>query len=132
MAASTDDGSSSWWKAALLAVGAAIAAVVAWGWLSPEPPPVTQADEDEVVEDDSSRRAGPEDRTPPAWVKPTILWTIGIVVALAAAFALLGILKHVVMWIVLALFFSFALEPAVNACRPADGGAGGRRDCSCS
>ena len=114
MAASTDDGSSSWWKAALVAVGAAITAVVAWGWLSPEPA-ATQADEDEIVEDElEPPESEPEDRTPPAWVKPTILWTIGIVVALAAALALLGILRHVVMWIVLALFFSFALEPAVN------------------
>jgi predicted PurR-regulated permease PerM len=115
LAASTDDGSSGWLKAALLAVGAAVAAVVAWGWLSPEPPPATEADEAEPLEDDlAPLEPEPEDRSPPAWVKPTILWTIGVVVALAAAFALLGILKHVVMWIVLALFFSFALEPAVN------------------
>lgn len=114
MAASADDGSSSWWKAALVAVGAAIAAVVAWGWLSPEQP-TTEADESEPLEDDlEPLEPEPEDRTPPAWVRPTILWTIGIVVGLAAVFALLGILKHVVMWIVLALFFSFALEPAVN------------------
>jgi predicted PurR-regulated permease PerM len=116
LAASTDEGSSSWWKGALLAVGAAIAAVVAWGWLSPEPRAAIEADEDAIVEDELEplEPESEEDRTPPAWVKPTILWTIGIVVALAAAFALLGILQHVVMWIVLALFFSFALEPAVN------------------
>ena len=115
VAASTNDGGSSWWKAALLAAGAAIAAVVAWGWLSPEPP-ATDVVQDELAEDDLEPplEPEPEDRTPPAWVKPTILWTIGIVVALAAAFFLLDILKHVVMWIVLALFFSFALEPAVN------------------
>jgi predicted PurR-regulated permease PerM len=114
VAASTDDGGSSWWKAALLAVGAGIAAVVAWGWLSPEPPPTTEAEDELVGEELEPLEPEPDDRTPPAWVKPTILWTIGIVVALVVAFALLGILKHVVMWIVLALFFSFALEPAVN------------------
>jgi predicted PurR-regulated permease PerM len=115
VAASTEDGGSSWWKAALLAVGAAIAAVFAWGWLSPEPRPATEPDEAELVEDELvPLEPEPEDRTPPAWVKPTILWAIGIVVALVVAFQLLGILKHVVMWILLALFFSFALEPAVN------------------
>jgi predicted PurR-regulated permease PerM len=114
VAASTDDGGSSWWKAALLAAGATIAAVVAWGWLSPEPPPTTEAKDELVAEELEPLEPEPEDRTPPAWVKPTILWTIGIVVALIVAFALLGILKHVVMWILLALFFSFALEPAVN------------------
>lgn len=113
-ASTTDDGGSSWWKAALLAVGAAIAAVVAWGWLSPHPPAATEA-EDELAEDAlEPLEPEAEDRTPPAWVRPTILWTIGIVVALIAAFFVLGILKHVVMWILLALFFSFALEPAVN------------------
>ncbi|HJS26490.1 MAG TPA: AI-2E family transporter, partial [Actinomycetota bacterium] len=115
MAASTDDGNSGWLKAALLAIGAAIAAVVAWGWLSPKPPPRTGADEAEPLEDDlEPLEPALADRTPPAWVKPTILWTIGIVVALAAAFALIGILHNVVMWIFLALFFSFALEPGVN------------------
>jgi predicted PurR-regulated permease PerM len=115
LSASTDDGGSSWWKAALLAVGAGIAAVVAWGWLSPEPRTAVEADRDELVQDElEPLEPEPEDRAPPAWVKPTILWAIGIVVALLAAFALLGILKHVVMWILLALFFSFALEPAVN------------------
>jgi predicted PurR-regulated permease PerM len=114
VAVSTDDGGSSWWKAAVLAVGAAIAAVVAWGWLSPEPRTATEA-KDELVEDElESVEPEPEDRTPPAWVKPTFLWAIAVVVAVAAGFALLGILHQVVMWIVLALFFSFALEPAVN------------------
>jgi predicted PurR-regulated permease PerM len=114
VAASTDDGGSSWWKAALLAAGAAIAAVIAWGWLSPEPPPTTDARDELVADELEPLEPERENRTPPAWVKPTILWTIGIVVALIVAFALLGILKHVVMWILLALFFSFALEPAVN------------------
>ena len=115
MAASTDDGSSSWWKAALLAVGAAVAAVVAWGWLSPEPRRPTEEAEAEPVEDDLvPLEPEPEDRTPPAWVRPTILWAIGVIVAVGLAFALLGVLDQVVMWILLALFFSFALEPAVN------------------
>jgi len=54
------------------------------------------------------------DSQPPPWVKPTIVWTIALVVGVAAALTLLGILQQVVLWILLALFFSFALEPAVN------------------
>ena len=96
-------------------LGAAAAAVVAWGWLSPEP----EEEEGEI------RGAGAEaegmlelvaapDSQPPPWVKPTIVWTIALVVGVAAALTLLGILQQVVLWILLALFFSFALEPAVN------------------
>jgi predicted PurR-regulated permease PerM len=112
--AAPDDDGSTWWKAALLAVGAAIAAVVAWGWLSPAPTTETETGEESVDADLLEVGSELEDRTAPAWVKPTILWTIGIVIGVVAALFLLGILKHVVMWIVLALFFSFALEPAVN------------------
>ena len=58
--------------------------------------------------------AAAPDSQPPPWVKPTIVWTIALVVGVAAALTLLGILQQVVLWILLALFFSFALEPAVN------------------
>ena len=115
MSGSTDEKSSGWWKPILVALGAAAAAVVAWGWLSPEP----EEEEGEI------RGAGAEaegmlelvaapDSQPPPWVKPTIVWTIALVVGVAAALTLLGILQQVVLWILLALFFSFALEPAVN------------------
>ena len=115
MSGSTDEKSSGWWKPILVALGAAAAAVVAWGWLSPEP----EEEEGEI------RGAGAEaegmlelvaapDSQPPPWVKPTIVWTIALVVGVATALTLLGILQQVVLWILLALFFSFALEPAVN------------------
>ena len=117
MSGSTDEKSSGWWKPILVALGAAAAAVVAWGWLSPEP----EEEEGELerqgvgaeVEGMLELAAAP-DSQPPPWVKPTIVWTIALVVGVAAALTLLGILQQVVLWILLALFFSFALEPAVN------------------
>jgi predicted PurR-regulated permease PerM len=51
---------------------------------------------------------------PPAWVRPTILWTLGVVVAIVLGAGLLGALHEVITYLVLALFFSFAMEPAVN------------------
>jgi len=117
LSGSTDEKSSGWWKPILVALGAAAAAVVAWGWLSPEP----EEEEGELerqgvgaeVEGMLELAAAP-DSQPPPWVKPTIVWTIALVVGVAAALTLLGILQQVVLWILLALFFSFALEPAVN------------------
>ena len=55
-----------------------------------------------------------DDRRPPAWVRPTILWTLGVLFAIAVAIGLLGALHEVITYLVLALFFSFAMEPAVN------------------
>ena len=106
--------SSGWWKALLLALGAAVAAVIAWGAVSPEP----HVEEPEAPEEESRRSVAvparaPEERAP-AWVRPTIVWTIAVVVAVGAGLYLLGVLQQVVLYILLALFFSFALEPAVN------------------
>jgi len=101
----------------LLAIGALLGASVVWGWLQP-------------AEDEEDRRAeidvgadlvaavpaeGSSDPSrPPPWVRPTIVWTVGLVVAVAAGIVLLGSLRYVVTYVLLALFFSFAMEPAVN------------------
>ena len=104
-----------WWKPVLVALGAAAAAAVAWGWLSPEPqaPPREPVDggDAEVVQAVPVSRA---ERQPPAWVKPTVVWTIAVIVAVAVGLFLLGALAQVVTYLLLALFFSFALEPAAN------------------
>jgi predicted PurR-regulated permease PerM len=105
---------SGWWKPVLIAFGAAAAAAVAWGWLSPEPEAEPGAESGEEPTELAPGAEATADRRPPAWVKPTILWTIALVVAVVVAFVLLGVLQQVVLWLLLALFFSFALEPAVN------------------
>jgi predicted PurR-regulated permease PerM len=108
---------SGWWKPVLVAVGAAVAGVIAWGWARPvpEPPPegprATAAEEELVVVPAPAARS---DRQPPPWVKPTVVWTIALIVAVGVTLAVLGLLSRVVTYLVLALFFSFALEPAVN------------------
>jgi predicted PurR-regulated permease PerM len=47
-------------------------------------------------------------------VRPTILWAVGVVVAVGIGLYLLGVLQQIVLYVLLALFFSFALEPAAN------------------
>jgi predicted PurR-regulated permease PerM len=123
------DDEVSWWKALLMALAALAGAVVAWGWLSPSPRPAPAPVSETVISGEppdaamSGSIAGApsasseeiaEDRRPPAWVRPTILWTLGIVVAIAFALGLLAVLRGVITYLLLALFFSFALEPAVN------------------
>ena len=123
----SDDG--SWWKALLTALAALVGAVVAWGWLRPRPAGVTvPVGEPAISPEPTGTEASVslaeippesgevivEDRRPPAWVRPTILWTLGIVVAIGFGLGLLTILRGVITYLVLALFFSFALEPAVN------------------
>jgi len=112
---------SAWWKRALIAIGgilaAATAAAIAWGWASPAPEVSEEAAEVEREDHELVVASTPvvrAERQPPPWVKPTVLWTIAIIVAVGVALALLGMLAQVVTWIMLALFFSFALEPAVN------------------
>ncbi len=128
-----EDGGSGWWKPIAVALAALAGAVVVWGWLKPprdEAPDTDEVDADEgsvvlrptadlpagsvavLVEGDlEPARAA---KTPPPWVRPTIVWTIAVVVAVGVGLLLLGVLQTVVFYIVLALFFSFALEPAVN------------------
>jgi predicted PurR-regulated permease PerM len=102
---------------ALGAVAAAVAAAaVAWGWASPVPEPPAGAASEEHPEEGvvvAMPVVTPE-REPPAWVKPTVLWTIAVIVAVGIAFWALDLLAQIVMYLVLALFFSFALEPAAN------------------
>jgi predicted PurR-regulated permease PerM len=115
----TEEGSRGrWWKRAFLTLGALIGATVIWGWLSPEP----ESEQDELTTVPAQPAvAAPEvvathapDPKAPTWVHPTILWTVGVLLAVIVGLALLGILHQVVTYLVLALFFSFALEPAVN------------------
>ncbi|HET9724455.1 MAG TPA: AI-2E family transporter [Actinomycetota bacterium] len=111
---------SSVWKRLAIALGAVTAAVaaaaVAWGWASPAPetPPVPTEEPEgaELVTIPVGVVTDP--RQPPPWVKPTVLWTIAVIVAVGVAFFLLNLLATIVMYLVLALFFSFALEPAAN------------------
>ena len=116
----TEEGShGSWWKRALVALGAVIGVSLVWGWLRPEP---EEIDMELVSEPAEPTPAAPDvvavatldPKTPPAWVRPTILWAVGVIVAVILGAQLLGILHRVVSYLVLALFFSFALEPAVN------------------
>jgi predicted PurR-regulated permease PerM len=130
------EGSPSRWKVWAVAAGAVVGAVVAWGWLSPpsnrdrrvalEPAESDQepAPEQARVEalHGATRRAlsmagspiGAHGQPAPAWVRPTILWTIGALLAAGIGLLVLGLLREVVTYLLLALFFSFALEPAVN------------------
>jgi predicted PurR-regulated permease PerM len=105
----------------VLGIGAALAAMVgaaiAWGWASPVPEPPPGADLTERAEEEPAPvtvQVVPADRAPPAWVRPTVLWTIAVIVGIGVALLALRALDQVVLYLVLALFFSFALEPAVN------------------
>jgi predicted PurR-regulated permease PerM len=116
------------WKSFLLtvgaAVGAAVAAAIAWGVVAPEPAPEPRRTTRDLdgPPPPLAPVAAPPAETPaawaqpvaPPWVKPTIRWTILAVTTVVVGAFLLGILQQVVLYLVLALFFSFALEPAVN------------------
>jgi predicted PurR-regulated permease PerM len=56
----------------------------------------------------------PDSWSAPRWVRPTIVWTIGLVVLVVVGLVLLRSIGSVVAYLLLALFFSFAMEPAVN------------------
>jgi predicted PurR-regulated permease PerM len=122
-----------WAGVAAVVVGAA----VAWGWLKPpaegDGPGEPDAGDGELVSESSGDtgdgiRGGSKPHIStvdnvlgsvqgtrgPIWVRPTILWTVAVVVAAVVALFLLGVLHVVVTYLVLALFFSFAMEPAVN------------------
>jgi predicted PurR-regulated permease PerM len=107
-----------------------VAAAIAWGAVEPqqdeerEPAPLEPgvAGQGPPVEVPAAMAAGqpvPTRRRDPAkegptWVRPTIRWTFGIVLAIVIGLWLFDKLRQVVVYILLALFFSFALEPAVN------------------
>ncbi len=125
-ARSDDDG--SWWKAFLTALAALVGAAFAWGWLRPGPvgtpaSVIETRDSGEPLDVETTGSFAASsvssdeiivDRRPPVWVRPTILWTLGIIIAAVLVFGLLALLRGVITYLVLALFFSFALEPAVN------------------
>jgi len=128
-------------RAFLLAIGAVIGASVAWGWLKPhregeaepasdvgggigelagEPPHHGQTESTSL-----KVRTAPdgvpvapvgalEPTPPPAWVRPTIVWTVVLVAGVVVAVTVLGLLHQVILYLLLALFFSFAMEPAVT------------------
>jgi predicted PurR-regulated permease PerM len=56
----------------------------------------------------------PSDTTMPAWIPRLLLAVVITVFASYAAFSLVRRLSHLLLWLVAALFLSFALEPAVN------------------
>lgn len=120
----------SWWKVILLAIGAAVAAAIAWGAFEPEEadeselgaaePPATEpligVEVAAALRPTTPRGVRPHDpsKEGPSWVRPTIRWTIGLVLAVVIGVLVLDPLRQVLVYILLALFFSFALEPAVN------------------
>ena len=55
-----------------------------------------------------------EDPRPPAWAKRLILWTIVALALAYLAWAFLSRVSQLLFWVLIALFLSFALEPAVN------------------
>lgn len=55
-----------------------------------------------------------EDPRPPAWAKRLVLWTILWLALAWVAWTFLSHLSQLLLWILIALFLSFALEPAVN------------------
>lgn len=55
-----------------------------------------------------------KDPRPPAWAKRLILWTIVSIALAWLAWNLLSRLSQLLLWALIALFLSFALEPAVN------------------
>lgn len=126
------------WKRALIAVGTIIGAGIVWGSLRPEREaegglprgnqrdtapgqPLPEAGEPPVSDRGAvghlartPPRAPADDRSGPTWLRPTIAWTVGLVVLVVIGLTLLGVLGSVVTYLLLALFFSFAMEPAVN------------------
>jgi predicted PurR-regulated permease PerM len=124
---SSGDESRSGWKLVLVVLGAiagVVGAAIAWGRATPEPELESEGRDASTTEPPAQGTVnvmamdalppGWVQRQPPVWVKPTVVWTVGVIVAVVVALALVGILRELVLWLFLALFFSFALEPAVN------------------
>jgi predicted PurR-regulated permease PerM len=82
--------------------------------LPPEPEPEAEPDEALLPEHLWGHDATPAADHAPAWVRPTIAWTVLLISGVILALVLLDAVKTVVVYLLLALFFSFALEPAVN------------------
>jgi len=87
-----------------------------------EPPaePVAAGAPEPLLTDDQTRGAeevvrpsADATRLPP-WIPRLLLAVVITVFASYAAFSLIRRLSHLLLWLVAALFLSFALEPAVN------------------
>src|SRR6186713_886153 len=63
---------------------------------------------------DASRSVERRDDAMPPWVQRAIFWFFGTGVALLIGYWLLLRLRGLLVMLLVALFFSFALEPAVN------------------
>jgi predicted PurR-regulated permease PerM len=117
----------------LLAIGGLVGAGIVWGSLAPEPrrssfrdddaiPPASRstgspdpaATSERLSGDGHRPRVDPSASQPPRWVRPTIAWAIGLALLVVVVLAVLHVLGTVVACLLLALFFSFAMEPAVN------------------
>lgn len=110
---------SGWWKPIAVVSAFVACAVVIWGWFRPEPQtpaaePSPEADHGGLGQPAGGRAEAANFQRPPEWVRPTVLWTAGLVVSLVIGLFVLGLLRGVVTYLVLSLFFSFATEPAVN------------------
>jgi predicted PurR-regulated permease PerM len=81
-------------------------------------PDTSQSPEAPATEATSPRNdplVAPSERTRiPPWVPRVILLVVLAVFASYAALTVFRKLRHLVIWVITALFFSFALEPAVN------------------
>jgi predicted PurR-regulated permease PerM len=78
-----------------------------------EPPPIAQA-QARGAEDVGRDAAGPDASRMPAWIPRLLLLIVLTSFAAYAAFSLFRRLRDLVVWLIAALFLSFALEPAVN------------------
>ena len=138
-AGGTDEHGQGGIRAILVAAGALVGAGLVWGWLKPERDhdEIAPANDDTVADTVDQERSDAVSAEPatnlvpaddlqadpvgttdasdaPAWVRPTIVWTVALVAGVIAAVTLLGVLHQVVVYLLLALFFSFAMEPAVT------------------
>ena len=81
--------------------------------VAPAPGPEGAPGEATAVAADGGGWLGPPEAMPP-WIPRAMLWFFGGVVALAVGSWLLGRLRDLLITLLIALFLSFALEPAVN------------------
>ncbi|MGH2636270.1 MAG: AI-2E family transporter [Actinomycetota bacterium] len=78
-----------------------------------EPQPLAGA-QTRGAEDVGSRSADPDATHMPPWIPRLLLLVVAVFFAAYAAFSLFRRLRDLVVWLIAALFLSFALEPAVN------------------
>jgi predicted PurR-regulated permease PerM len=79
-------------------------------------PPSDEAPRDAHVaaSDEQAEPPTPDAGNMPAWIPRLLVSVVIAVFAAYAAFSLIRRLQHLLLWLVAALFLSFALEPAVN------------------